>query len=162
MRSMSAVQLYPIILGHFFSPHQKPLVLPLVVGQNTYILSKHFVTSLNTGQIYSFPTFARFLTTHFLPLPASNRNQLYMYVYVYMRVLYISLTLFLLKYPPLQQCRFLPLILGTIPSPSSTAMDASNKYQFYILFWRFFPRFHRFTSLCDFPCYPFSFLFGTI
>lgn len=36
---------------------------------------------------------------------------------------------------------------------SQTAMDASNKYQFYILFGRFFPLSQRFTSVCDFLCY---------
>lgn len=149
LRSISAAQLYPIILGHFVtSPQQKPLVLPLVVGQNTYILSNHFVTSLNTGQIYSFTTSARFLTIRFL-LPTGLDCICTLYVSIYACTLYLSSQV--------------PTTSAVQISSSYSRFDslAGHKQRwtlaininFISSFGFFFSLSQRFTSVCDFPCY---------
>lgn len=68
----------------------------------TDLLFSHFCSLPH----HSLPTF--------LPeFQQQNSTVCVRYMYLYMRVLYISL----LKYPPLQHCRFLPLILDSLPSP---------------------------------------------
>lgn len=120
-------------------------------------------TSRRAKYIYFIETLRHFtkhwtdlLFSHFcsLPhhsLPTSNRTRLYMYVIcIYICVYFISL---FSSTHHFGCADFFLLFSIRFPRRSQTAMDASNKYQFYILFWRFFSLSQRFTSDCDFPCY---------
>lgn len=99
--------------------------------------------------------FSHFYSLPHHPLPTSNRTRLYMYVIcIYICVYFISLFSSTHHFG----CAVFFLLFSIrFPRRSQTAMDASNKYQFYILFWRFFPFHSDSLRIAIFHVIPFFF-----